>query len=97
MANDVSKVAAELNAKMDKYVFQTDNLYSEAKAIIPQLQSLSASKQEILSDSDSASVIPVAMYESGNALSDEQTKTLQNWLKARLKVDTIEIYKRPSK
>lgn len=97
VANDVSKVAAELNAKMDKYVFQTDNLYSEAKAIIPQLQSLSASKQEILSDSDSASVIPVAMYESGNVLSDEQTKTLQNWLKARLKVDTIEIYKRPSK
>ena len=97
VANDVSKVAAELNAKMDKYVFQTDNLYSEAKAIIPQLQSLSASKQEILSDSDSASVIPVAMYESGNALSDEQTKTLQNWLKARLKVDTIEIYRRAAK
>lgn len=94
VSNDATKIAAELNAKIDRYVFKTDNLYSEAKAIVPGLKSLSASKQEILSDKDSAVVIPVAMYESENNLTDAQTKTLQNWLKARLKVDTIEIYKR---
>ena len=94
VSNDATKIAAELNAKIDRYVFKTDNLYSEAKAIVPGLRSLSASKQEILSDKDSAVVIPVAMYESENNLTDAQTKTLQNWLKARLKVDTIEIYKR---
>ncbi|UOE42134.1 DUF389 domain-containing protein [Chryseobacterium suipulveris] len=94
VSNDATKIAAELNAKIDRYVFKTDNLYSEAKAIVPGLKSLSASKQEILSDKDSAVVIPVAMYESENNLTDAQNKTLQNWLKARLKVDTIEIYKR---
>lgn len=94
VSNDATKIAAELNAKIDRYVFKTDNLYSEAKAIVPGLKSLSASKQEILSDKDSAVLIPVAMYESENNLTDAQTKTLQNWLKARLKVDTIEIYKR---
>ncbi|WP_332026092.1 hypothetical protein, partial [Kaistella sp.] len=97
VATDASRVAAELNAKMDRYIFKTENLYREAKAIIPELTTLSASKHEILSDRDSTFVIPVALYESQTSLNSEQTKILVNWLKARLKVDTIEIYRRAAK
>jgi len=97
VATDASRVAAELNAKMDRYVFKTENLYREAKAIIPELTTLSASKHEILSDRDSTFVIPVALYESQTSLNSEQTKILVKWLKARLKVDTIEIYRRAAK
>lgn len=94
IANDASVIASELNAKIERHIFDTDNLYTEAKAIVPGLRSLSASKQEILYDNDSAVVVPVALYESENGLSAEQTNTMRNWLKARLKVDTIELYRR---
>lgn len=95
-ANDATKIATELNAKIDQYVFRTENLFTEAKAIIPELQSISASKQQVLSERDSVKMIPVAIYESESTLSAPQTATLRNWLKAKLKVDTLEIYRRNS-
>lgn len=92
--NDAAKIAAELNAKIDRYTFNTENLYSEAKAIFPDLNSLSAAKQEILSDADSAAVIPVAIYESEKELPEAEKQKLRKWLQVRLKVDTLELYNR---
>ncbi len=92
--NDASKITAELKAKIDQYTFNTENLYSEAKTIFPELNSLSVSKQELLSDKDSTQLIPVAIYGSEKELTEAQNVTFKKWLKARLKVDTIELYNR---
>lgn len=92
--SDASKIAAELNAKIDRYTFNTENLFSEAKAIIPELQSLSASKQAVLSDTDSVRIVPTIIYSSKKELSNPQKETFSKWLKVRLKVDTIEMYHR---
>ncbi|AZI66681.1 DUF389 domain-containing protein [Kaistella daneshvariae] len=93
--NDFSKVIAELNASVDRYSFKTDNLFRETKAIFPELTTISVAKQEIFLKKDSTEVIPVALYQSEKELSDERKRILANWLKAKLKVDTLEIYRRP--
>lgn len=94
--NDASKVASELNAKIERYSFNTDNLYPEAKALFPVLVNLSVSKQEMLSDKDSSKVMPVAIYESSENLSTNEKEMFRKWLKARLKVDTLELFNRRS-
>lgn len=93
--NDFSKVIAELNASVDRYSFKTDNLFGETKAIFPELTTISVAKQEIFLKKDSTEVIPVALYQSEKELSDERKRILADWLKAKLKVDTLEIYRRP--
>lgn len=96
-ANDAAKIAAELNARIDRYTFNTDNLFTEAKSIFPELRSISASREEILSDADSGVIMPVATYETSSELSAADRQKLSQWLKVRLKVDTLEVYERVSR
>ncbi|MEC5395113.1 TIGR00341 family protein [Bergeyella sp. RCAD1439] len=92
-AGEASRMA-ELNALIERYTFKTENLYPEAKAIVPGLSSLSVAKQEILSGNAETVVMPVVVYGSENELSEAQKKTFRQWLKARLKIDTLEVYRR---
>lgn len=92
-AGEASRMA-ELNALVERYAFKTENLYPEAKAIVPGLSSLSVAKQEILSGNDETVVMPVVVYGSENELSEAQKKTFRQWLKVRLKIDTLEVYRR---
>ncbi len=92
--NTKSKLISDLNSKVDRYSFQTENLYKEASSIFPELNSVSVAKQEVFYKNDSTNVIPAAFYESEKPLSSEKEEILRKWLKAKLKVDTIEIYRR---
>lgn len=97
-ANEVvdqsTAIIAELKNKVNKHSFQTQNLFPEANSIIPTIQSISVAKQEIFNKTDSTKIIPVAFYESAESLTAPQIQTLRQWLKVKLKVDTLEIYKR---
>ena len=93
--NDRTKLISELNASVEKYTFRTENLYKEASSIFPELLSVSIAKQEIFSKTDSTKLIPVALYETEKPISKPNEETLRTWLKAKLKVDTLEIYRRP--
>ena len=85
---------SDLNSKIERYSFQTENLYQEASSIFPELSSVSIAKQEVFNKSDSTKVIPIALYESEKPITKESQETLRKWLQAKLKVDTIEIYRR---
>lgn len=87
-------IIAELKNKVSKYSFDTHNIYTEARSILPAIQSISVAKQEIFNNTDSTKIIPVALYQSSEALTEPQVKTLRQWLKVKLKVDTLEIYRR---
>ncbi|QOW10670.1 DUF389 domain-containing protein [Kaistella flava (ex Peng et al. 2021)] len=89
-----SNLISDLNAKVDRYSFQTENLYKEASSIFPDLTSISLAKPEMFTKTDSTKVIPVAFYQSEKPFTKENEETLRQWLKAKLKVDTIEIFKR---
>ncbi|WP_027377481.1 DUF389 domain-containing protein [Kaistella palustris] len=84
----------ELQNLLKKYTFGQQNLYPEAKAILPDLKSISVAKQEVYPQTDSSKIIPVAFYEADRRLTAPQITTLRNWLKIKLKADTLEIYKR---
>ena len=85
---------SDLNAKLERYTFQTENLYKEASSIFPELTSISIGKQEIFSNTDSTKVIPIGLYQSEKPITREKQETLRQWLKAKLKVDNIEIFRR---
>lgn len=87
-------IISELTLQVRKYAFKADNIFPEAQAIVPEIKTLSIAKQEIYNKTDSTKIIPVALYEAENPLLDDQEKILRNWLKVKLKIDTIEIYKR---
>lgn len=87
-------IASELNAKIDRNTLNTDNLYREARAILPDLQSISASRQQFQSAADSIQTVPVVIYQSSQPITDTQEAMLCRWLKVKLKVDTVEIYRR---
>ncbi len=87
-------IISELRGVVEKYTFDAENLLPEASAIVPELQSVSVAKPEIYSATDSAKITPIALYESREPLTNAQIKTLRSWLKVKLKVDTLEIYKR---
>lgn len=97
-ANEVvdqsAAIIAELKNKVNKHSFETQNLFPEANSILPAIQSISVAKQEIFNKTDSTKIIPVAFYESSESLTLPQIQTLRQWLKVKLKVDTLEIYKR---
>ena len=92
--NTNTKLISDLTSKIDRYSFQTENLYKEASSIFPELRSISVAKQEIFSTTDSTNIIPVGFYQSEKPLTKESEETLRKWLEAKLKVDTIEIYRR---
>lgn len=87
-------IASELNAKIDRNTLNTDNLYREARAILPDLQSISASRLQFQSAGDSIQNIPAVIYQSSQPITDTQEAMLYRWLKVKLKVDTVEIYRR---
>lgn len=87
-------IASELNAKIDRNTLNTDNLYREARAILPDLQSISASRLQFQSAGDSIQNVPAVIYQSSQPITDTQEAMLYRWLKVKLKVDTVEIYRR---
>ena len=89
-----STIIAQLKRQIDTYTFKTDNIFPEAKSIIPEISSISVAKQEIFNRTDSTQILPVAFYEASKTLSPTEQNTLRNWLKVKLKVDTLEIYQR---
>lgn len=94
VTDQTNAIIAELNNQVKKYSFETQNLFPEAKSILPEITTLSVAKQEVFNTTDSTMIIPVALYEAEKPLTSQQTATLRNWLKVKLKVDTLEIYKR---
>lgn len=94
VGSETSKIAVELNAKIDRFSLNTENLYPEAKAILPELKSISASKPEIISDKDSATAVPVVIYQTDKKITTIQENMFRNWLKARLKVDSLDVFQR---
>lgn len=87
-------IISDLKNQVNKYTFKPDNIFPEANSIVPEITSISIAKQEIYNKSDSTKIIPVAFYQAEKNLSTAQQTTLRNWLKVKLKIDTIEIYKR---
>lgn len=82
-----------LQTELNNYRIATAHLFPEAKAIFPTLQSISIAKMQILDSTGASRILPVAIYslnEKGPAPNEIQ---MVQWLKARLDLDTIQLYR----
>lgn len=89
-----SPLITELSTQLKSHTFDVSNVYTEAKAIVPSISSLALSRPILQAGSDSTYVVPVALYESPEPLQNPQQELLRTWLKAKLKVDSVEVYRR---
>ena len=89
-----ARLVTELSTQLKKYEFNSDNLFAETKAFIPDLSSIAVSRQKVIFPNDSILFLPVVMFTSDSRISTEKFNDLQTWLKVRLKADTLELYRR---
>ncbi len=100
MSNDVENevlrnnetVISQLQNQLSKYRLSTQNIFPEAEAIFPQLESISLGKQEVFTTADTTFFIPVAFYQSQKPMKNNDLVRLQKWLQVKLSLDTIILY-----
>ena len=85
---------AELSNIIAKNTFKNKQLSEEAKTVFNTIQFISISNHDFNINKDSLQTVPVVIYESQTPLSRNDLTRLNNWLKQRLEVPTIEIYRR---
>lgn len=83
----------QLESQIKNNSFDDIQLLEEVKAIFSSIRSLSIANHAYISASDSSKIITVVIYASSKPLSNEDSKKMNNWLKKRLNVPSIEIYK----
>lgn len=77
-----------LENEIEKNTFDNEQLFREANAIFPQLLSFSLANH-VFSDKDSVQVVPVLLYSAPSDLSRADANRLKEWLKHRLKTDSL--------
>ena len=83
-----------LQDQISKNTFDNKQILDEAKTIFPDIKSLSLAYHTFSNDSDSVSIkIPVMIYESDKVLKKDDLPRLEDWLKERLNLDSLEIYR----
>lgn len=85
---------AELTNQIAKNTFDNKQLSREAKTIFNSIEFLSLSNHDFMIKQDSFKTIPIAIYESKAPLSKNDAIKLNNWLKQRLAIKEIELYRR---
>lgn len=97
--NEISVNEKDLQIKLledeiAKNTFDNNQILDEAKTLFPGISALSLANHTFPNDSDSVSVtVPVLIYESDIDLSKDDKSKLINWLKERLALNSLEIYR----
>lgn len=84
-------IISQLQKELEQYKLSSGNLYPEVKALFPQFTSVSIGKQEVFT-ADTSLFVPVAFYKSAATPDAAELNRFRNWLKVKLKVDSLMIY-----
>ena len=82
-----------LKTELAKNTFDNKEILKEAKVIFPDLQSLSLSNHNFYTDKDSSFTTTVLIYKCGKGLSNGDEEKLVKWVKQRLSLKDLEVYK----
>lgn len=77
-----------LEAEIARNAFDNNQLEREARALFPKLQRLSVANHSF-SKRDSSMVVPILVYQTGPAFAKDDQTRLHDWIRARLKLDTV--------
>ncbi|HMR40274.1 MAG TPA: TIGR00341 family protein [Ignavibacteria bacterium] len=92
--NEKEAKIKQLEDEIAKNTFDNQQILNEVNSIYPDINSISISNHSFFKENDSANfVIPVLIYNSEKALKTEDQEKLRNWLRQRLKTDSVQVYK----
>jgi uncharacterized hydrophobic protein (TIGR00271 family) len=83
-----------LEAEIAKNSYDNKQIFLEAKAIFPDIKSLSLANHKIYNTNDSLYTATVLIYETKKDLNKRDKSKLMNWVKQRLSLGTLEIFKK---
>jgi uncharacterized hydrophobic protein (TIGR00271 family) len=89
LETEISKVKEE-EAKNN---LNGERIFKESKALFPAIQSLSISRHVIFHEDDTLDTAVVLTYQSKRELAKSDKSKFENWIKQRLELPRIEIYK----
>ncbi|HRG60002.1 MAG TPA: TIGR00341 family protein [Bacteroidia bacterium] len=78
-----------LEAQIARNTYDNMQIFKEANAIFPSLQTLSIANHNFFDDKNGKLIIPVLIYKTQKDLSKWDRVRFENWLKQRLVVDSV--------
>jgi uncharacterized hydrophobic protein (TIGR00271 family) len=88
------KKIQQLEAQIKNSSYDVKQIYQEASAIFPTIQSISISKNDFYYSNDSSSNGVILIYQSKQRLSKADNLKLQNWLEKRLAVPAVDLIRK---
>lgn len=85
---------AQLEKELAKNVFDSKQILSESQALFPTVNSLSVSRNNLVTAKDSTIAVTAIIYEVSKGLSDEEQLKFKNWLNSRLGVKNVQLFKK---
>lgn len=85
---------AQLEKELTKNVFDTKQILSETQALFPSVNSLSVSRNNLITAKDSIIAVTAVIYEVSKGLSDEDQLKFKNWLNTKLGVKNVQLFKK---
>lgn len=82
-----------LKNEIAQNTFDNKEILKEANAIFPDIQSLSIANHTFYTEQDSSFTKPVLIYKAKNELSQDDEQKLVNWIRQKLSLKSLEIYK----
>ena len=92
--DEKDKKIQQLETQIKNATYDVKQIYQEASAIFPAIQSISLSKNNFYYSNDSTSNGVVLIYESKQPLSKSDNLKLQNWLEKRLEVPAVDLIRK---
>lgn len=81
-----------LEAELAKNTYDNAQMSAEVAALFPGIESVSIANHSMLAK-DSATTVPVLIYQAKSELNREDNRKFQEWIQKRLKLDTVIILK----
>ncbi|MEG2102587.1 MAG: hypothetical protein RRY99_13870, partial [Flavobacterium sp.] len=83
-----------LEKELAKNKFDNEQLLKETKTLFPAISSLSVTKTNFVTESDSTYAITAVIYDGKGTFNETDQKKFKDWLSARLAVKDVEIFKK---
>lgn len=84
----------QLEKEIAKNTFDSKQLLKESRALYPEINALSVSKNNIALHRDSTATVTAVIYGSSKALSKDESGKFKNWLQQRLGEKRIELFRK---
>ena len=91
---NTQNVINKLQQELSSYRISTANFFPEAKVLFPGLNSISLAKMQVFDSTDTIRYISVVAYTSNKPIANDEEVKLKNWLRTKLRIDSLEVYRR---